>query len=173
MLTLLEAMGEATVGDLAASIGKPADRLYHHIHVLESAGLVRVAGSRPASRRDETLYALADEAVTMKVGPEDAEGLVKMARAMCRGGFERLEENVRRGLFDGQRAQFRSEEAWLTDDEVLEAAGLMLEARRVFDRARARGRPKDSIAARCSLIMMLTHDGPRAPADGGDGCDRD
>jgi DNA-binding transcriptional ArsR family regulator len=62
IVDVLPRMGTVSVAELAAALGRPADALYFHLRILERVGLIRRAGSRPATRRRETLF--------RAVGPE-------------------------------------------------------------------------------------------------------
>lgn len=57
-LALLDVLreGRATVSEIASRLSLPADRLYHHLDVLEASGLVELAQLRP-----KRVYALAAE----------------------------------------------------------------------------------------------------------------
>lgn len=47
-----------SVAELAAALGVPRTRLYHHIHLLEQAGLLVAAGTRSVGALTETRYRL-------------------------------------------------------------------------------------------------------------------
>jgi DNA-binding transcriptional ArsR family regulator len=49
----------ATVGELAEQMAVPRTRLYHHINLLEAAGMIRVVGTRQAGARTERIYQVA------------------------------------------------------------------------------------------------------------------
>jgi DNA-binding transcriptional ArsR family regulator len=46
IVDVLSQMGTVSVGELAATLGRPADSLYYHLRVLKQAGLVLRAGYR-------------------------------------------------------------------------------------------------------------------------------
>jgi DNA-binding transcriptional ArsR family regulator len=46
IIDVLSQMGAVSVGELAATLGRPADSLYYHLRVLKEAGLVLGAGYR-------------------------------------------------------------------------------------------------------------------------------
>lgn len=56
LIDTLQALGEASVPELALQLGRPADALYYHLRALLRAGLVRQAGSRQQGRHIEAIY---------------------------------------------------------------------------------------------------------------------
>lgn len=64
----LEIEREATAREIADRMGRPVTALYHHLQLLEDAGVLRVVGERKGSRRPESIYALmADQLSTSGV----------------------------------------------------------------------------------------------------------
>lgn len=55
--TLRTGAAPMTVKELAAALGMPPTRLYHHVNLLEERGLIRVAGTRLVSGITEKRYA--------------------------------------------------------------------------------------------------------------------
>jgi DNA-binding transcriptional ArsR family regulator len=53
---VLAQMGTASVVEIAAALGRPADALYYHLRALKQSGLVLHAGSRASGRRREELF---------------------------------------------------------------------------------------------------------------------
>jgi predicted ArsR family transcriptional regulator len=56
IVDVLEQTGTVSVAELAATLGRPADALYFHLHALVRAGLVRHAGFRARPGGKEALY---------------------------------------------------------------------------------------------------------------------
>lgn len=56
IVDVLAPMGEASIADLAAALGRPADALYYHIRILQRVGLVVSTGERMAGGHKETLF---------------------------------------------------------------------------------------------------------------------
>lgn len=55
IVDVLSQMGTVSVGELAATLGRPADALYYHLRVLKEAGLVLRAGYRGQGVYEEEL----------------------------------------------------------------------------------------------------------------------
>ena len=55
IVDVLSQMGTVSVGELAATLGRPADALYYHLRVLKRVGLVLRAGYRGRGVREEEL----------------------------------------------------------------------------------------------------------------------
>ena len=56
IVDVLAEMGTASVAEIAAILGRPADALYFHLRALQNAGLVKQAGDRARGRRREALF---------------------------------------------------------------------------------------------------------------------
>jgi DNA-binding transcriptional ArsR family regulator len=56
ILDTVAALGALSVADLARRLGRPADRLYYHVRLLERVGLLGRSPSVAASGRDEDLF---------------------------------------------------------------------------------------------------------------------
>jgi DNA-binding transcriptional ArsR family regulator len=56
IIDALLSSGPASVSEIAAVLGRPADSLYHHIRILQKKGLVVAAEVRRRGRRDEVVY---------------------------------------------------------------------------------------------------------------------
>jgi DNA-binding transcriptional ArsR family regulator len=56
IVDVLAEMGTASVAEIAATLGRPADALYFHLRALQNAGLVKQAGDRERGRRREALF---------------------------------------------------------------------------------------------------------------------
>jgi len=84
---------ELSVSDMAARMGRPATSIYHHLHVLLEAGILREAGSRPKGKRFETLYAVTDDMVRLEVEPDDPIAVEHALKAV-RSGLRMAERDV-------------------------------------------------------------------------------
>jgi predicted transcriptional regulator len=73
---------QLSVSDMAARTGRPATSLYHHLKVLEDAGVVRAAGTRPKGKRFETVYEVAESVLALAHDPEDPVSRSEIARAV-------------------------------------------------------------------------------------------
>jgi len=63
--------GPLSISDMAERLGRPATSLYHHVRVLEEAGVLRRAGTRPKGKRFETLYEVARTFLELGLDPHD------------------------------------------------------------------------------------------------------
>lgn len=149
VLDTLEALGIASVAELATTLQVPADRLYFHLHALERAGLVRAVSRVRRGGRPGTVYAPGGRRSRLQYAPGDAanvaavtsvvSSMVRAALREFRKGFQGAPAvtGSRRELWGARRV------AWL-DPTALAAVNAGLSAVfRHFERrrARARGRP--------------------------------
>lgn len=86
---VLSALGEgpATVRALAERLGRSRQALYHHLSIMERAGLVGVVASEGEGREQERVYGLLAEGLQMTDGPprpRELETLVRASQAMLR-----------------------------------------------------------------------------------------
>lgn len=136
IIDTLQAIGTATVPELAERLGRRPDGLYYHVKALLDVDLVRVVASRKNGRHVETVYATCapDSSLHLHYAPEDAENteaitelVDSMTRAAARdfrAGFSAPGAEV-----GGPRRNIRASRAvgWLTLEE-LEQANSLLEA---------------------------------------------
>lgn len=83
IISALAQHGSQSARDLAAYLGRPVSGLYHHIDLLERAGLLRQIATRATSRRPEKVYALASEQLSSRSAVQSRAGrsaLAKVAR---------------------------------------------------------------------------------------------
>lgn len=71
IVDVLEKTGEASVAELAAVLGRPADALYFHLRHLRRAGLVLDAGYRRRGGRKEKLFRIVAPELQLKYDPSN------------------------------------------------------------------------------------------------------
>jgi len=71
-----------SIADMAERMGRPAGSLYHHVGILEKAGLLRRAGTRPKGKRFETLFAPTGARVELAVDPDDETAITQAVKAI-------------------------------------------------------------------------------------------
>src|SRR5215831_10771410 len=101
ILDVMARLGVASLAEVAAILGRPADGLYYHVRALLRVGLLRPAGSRRtggrAGGRSETLVrAAASEFALQYAGspPKEARAATAIVGSMMRLGTR----DFRRGL---------------------------------------------------------------------------
>ena len=72
MVAALGELGEASVGEVAAHLGEPPEKLYYHLKKLVETGLFVEVGRRPATRRPEAVYRLVEPGLI--VDPKTRDG---------------------------------------------------------------------------------------------------
>lgn len=71
-----------SISDMAQRMGRPAGSLYHHVGLLEKAGILHKAGTRPKGKRFETLYEPVADQFAIEAGEGDAEADAQAVQAM-------------------------------------------------------------------------------------------
>ena len=156
LMVLMEALGEAVVAELAEAVGRPADRLYHHVHKLEKAGLIRAIGTRAAPRRDQTVYALVPEAVDLRADPSEADQIERMASLMFRYALKQFIATVAAGELHQEKPRrngtFRTELGWLNQQQRKAVLQHMDGIREIFAQSRQAPRKGEKSLS----VLMLT-----------------
>jgi predicted ArsR family transcriptional regulator len=86
MYCALEVLGQASIREIAKFMARPADGLYHHMRLLENAGLVEVVATRKSGKRDEAIYDRAAEEIGLKPGPWDEQYAAAASRFLANMG---------------------------------------------------------------------------------------
>lgn len=95
-----------SVKELAAALGVPVTRLYHHVDLLLERDLVRAAGRRLVSGIVETRYRVAARSLRLDRGlfRADAEGSTDALHAMLSTIFDGARDEIERSLAAGRIA---------------------------------------------------------------------
>jgi predicted transcriptional regulator len=89
----LQTHGPSTVFELARRMGRSADSLYYHVRRLQEVGVLARTGTRNGGRREEGVFGLAGEPLTVTVesaGDGAAEAVLEAARSMLRDAEQNL-----------------------------------------------------------------------------------
>ena len=89
----LQTHGPSTVFELARRMGRSADSLYYHMRRLQEVGVLARSGTRTGGRREEGIFALAGEPLTVTVesaGDGAAEAVLESARSVLRDAEQNL-----------------------------------------------------------------------------------
>ncbi|HKX73856.1 MAG TPA: helix-turn-helix domain-containing protein [Acidimicrobiia bacterium] len=91
----------AAVAEIAARMGTPRTRLYHHIKLLEEAGMIRVVATRRSGAQTEKLYQVA--AFNFQPSPQFMRSALprKKAQAVVRSIFASTEADFVRAVDTG------------------------------------------------------------------------
>jgi len=74
--------GDLTVKELAAKLGVPPTRLYYHVRILETFGLLRVASTRMVSGIEERRYAATAKSWTISDSVLSSPAVADVLKAM-------------------------------------------------------------------------------------------
>lgn len=80
MVDLLRMLGPCAVPRLAEALDRPADGLYHHVRILERAGIVKKVGAERVGPRLQAVYSIAAKDVRLPVGRSDAKSARQLSR---------------------------------------------------------------------------------------------
>ena len=89
-----------SIREIAKKLKRPATALYHHIEILESAGLIAVTEIRPGTRRSEKVYALTSRQLTSRKAAQTKAGreaLSEVSRRFLANATRSLEASLRSG----------------------------------------------------------------------------
>lgn len=112
LLDMVVARGPLTVAELSEHLGRPADRLYYHVRLLEKAGLFIDCGGVNVTGRSEVRYDVPGR--PMQLAYELATPAKRRATARVLSGVLRsASRDVDRTLADkGVRTEGRQRELW-------------------------------------------------------------
>lgn len=110
IVDLLAQMGDASVAELAASLGRPADALYFHLRALKAAGLVESAGYRHRGQRKEALFRTVSSQLWLQYDPNspvNRTSVNAIVRSMLRLGIRDFTRAFQPGplIVDGPRRE--------------------------------------------------------------------
>lgn len=112
--SLVEALltrGPAPVRVLAAHLARSPESLYHHLRILERAGIVRVDSIRPVGRTKEAIYALVSTRLRLdrsKSSPAMRRARASAGAAMMGAATRRLRAAINAGLDEGDAQSKRA-----------------------------------------------------------------
>ena len=89
------------ISDMAQLMGRSAGSLYHHVGILEKAGLLKRSGTRPKGKRYEALFRPAASRVELDAtssGEESVQLAVKTLASAFRMAERDLESALRAGI---------------------------------------------------------------------------
>jgi len=140
ILGLFTGTGPLAISDMARLMGRPAGSLYHHVGVLEDAGILRRTGTRPKGKRYETLFEPCRQRVELKAGEGDAEADRQAVQALksafrmtlrdleaALAGGAAVQEGPARNLFAGRIHLRAAPDLLARLNEHLDAIGKLLE----------------------------------------------
>src|SRR4051812_42911292 len=87
LIGAVQTHGPASIRELAARLGRPADGLYHHVRTLVRAGVLAETERRKVGRREEAVYALTAPRIgggLDPASPAGREGVTRAATAALR-----------------------------------------------------------------------------------------
>lgn len=143
LVDMLQALGQASIAELAGRLGRPADGLYYHVRALIGAGLVLPVGRRAAGRREEQVYATIapQHRLTLRYRPEHAPSVAAL-RELVGSMLRTAERDFRAGLtragvvMEGRRRELWAArvKGWLSPGELERVNALLAELATLLER---------------------------------------
>ncbi len=147
-----------TVKEIAAQMGQPVTRLYHHMKLLEAASLVLDAETRIVSGIVEHRYRCAQRSIKLDEkmfgGAETRDATIATASGIVEQTREDLESYLQRPDADAEQVTLGRALARLTEDERLE---FMARLEQVIDDLTARRQDFDREGLPRSAITVVMH----------------
>lgn len=164
LVDVLSRMGTASLAEIAAVLGRPADGLYYHVRLLVRVGLVFPAGSRTNGGRAEALFrAVAPQlALPYKTSPKGhVRAVTSIVASMLRLGirdFRRASSRPGYRLRGPRRELWALRTTgWLASGEVKDVNTKILGLIRAVSQPRAQGK----LYAVTILLTPLDHGAKR------------
>jgi len=127
IVDVLSQMGRVSVGELAATLCRPADALYYHLRVLKQAGLVLRAGYRGQGVRKEELIRTVSSDLQLQYQPGkggNGEQVTAIVGSMLRLGIRDFHHAFQSGdaRVSGSCRELWAlrKTGWLMPDEIAE-----------------------------------------------------
>lgn len=141
ILADLQLNGPRSVREIAESLETPADGLYHHMNILEAAGLVSIASTRKVGRHIESVYSAAEgfssNIVLATVEPTYATKIVDSVTRSLVKRFQRTAEAAD-PTNPIDTAAFAYHTTHLTDEDLKELDALRRGIQVVIERGKKR-----------------------------------
>jgi DNA-binding transcriptional ArsR family regulator len=125
LIEFLHPLGPCSARELAFHVDRPADGLYHHLKLLEAAGLVAQVGFRKGDRQPEALFDLTADRFLFDADFNTGRNVhlyTKVAAIVMRFTDRLLIQAVSAGglQIEGPHKSLwsRAETSWLTDDDL-------------------------------------------------------
>lgn len=118
ILVLMDGLGECTVQELAAMMGRSASSLYRHFEALQAAGFLESA-REPWGGRTQTVYRRGWAMRVPPIDPNDGRGFARLgefARLMLHEAGCQLERFT--ALHDGRRMGGGPESRWMVHTDL-------------------------------------------------------
>lgn len=100
ILGLFTTPDSLAISDMADQMGRSAGSLYHHVGILEKAGLLKRTGTRPKGKRHEALFRPAADRIEMEAQTAEGDGGELVVKAMA-AAFRMAERDLEAGLREG------------------------------------------------------------------------
>jgi len=136
LVDMLQALGTASIADLAERMGRPADGLYYHVRALVAAGLVQQAGTRSRGGREEAVYCTLAPEEGMRLrypteGGSARETLQRLVASMVRTAGREFKDALARPetVASGPRRELWAarSKGWLSTAELAHANRLLVQ----------------------------------------------
>ena len=151
VLDTLQALGRASVPEIAAQLGRPADALYYHVRALAKAGLLREVERRQRGRHVEAVYATPEPEKRLKLdyragGAASARAVRGVVASMLRAAGRDFDAAIARRdvAVDGPRRELWAArgKGWLSPRELERVNALLLELATLLSASRSPSRER-------------------------------
>jgi DNA-binding transcriptional ArsR family regulator len=147
IVDVLSQMGAVSVGELAATLARPADALYYHLRVLKQAGLVLRAGYRGQGVRKEELIRTASSNLQLQYKPGkggNGRQVTAIVGSMLRLGIRDFRHAFRIGdaqvSGSGRELWALRKTGWLTPEQIANLNRSIEGLARAVSKPRGQGR---------------------------------
>lgn len=163
LVDTVEALGAASIAELAEQLGRPADGLYYHVEILRRAGLlVAAAGRRSRTGRSERRYGTPARSgkrlalVYQARDPRNAAAVRSVVSSMLRIARRDFDRALTAGVaVEGPRRELWASRGtgWVSDGELLEINRLLVQVASYL--RRPRGGPRQRLISLCYVLAPM------------------
>lgn len=157
IIAAVYARGDCSIAEIAESMERKADTLYHHVRLMVKAGLLQKVGERVAGKNREAVYGPVAPMFAPDRATSDPAYLAEFAR-MIRNNLATAAANHARAYADLKQRNsvlFETANVRLTSEQVEE---LNAELRKFFEKVKAESNPDGQ---RHFYVFLSTPVGPK------------
>jgi DNA-binding transcriptional ArsR family regulator len=173
IIEALQIHGPATVAEIARSLGRRPDSLYHHLRRLEAAGIVEECERRTEGGRAARVLRVVEEMAEAGLGPQASPDLRRAVAEIAVAILRLGEREVRKAAMapqvrtEGKRRNLHTarQKVWLAPGDLERLNGELDDLRERYA-AHERGEDSELFALTTILLPLEQKDGSGAPPPG-------
>jgi len=134
---VFQSHGALAIRELAETMGRPMDGLYHHVRLLQNVGVLRAALTRRVGKRNEVVFELTAERFGNEV-PSQTKAMKDAAVAAAAAALRLADREFGRAVLSSEKSKkvepgeqrsaalkLSRQKSWLTDEDLDKLHGML------------------------------------------------